>query len=99
MYTRRYCPYLEGNTQVLHVYLFLFCFHRVSELFVDNPGNTDEKIPVQINITLPRLACECNESTSILTKQNLTITIFIQMLELIFKMILGDMTLALLKTL
>lgn len=30
----------------------------VSELFVDNPGNTDEKIPVQINITLPRLACE-----------------------------------------
>jgi hypothetical protein len=75
MYTRRYCPYLEGNTQVLHVYLFLFCFHRVSELFVDNPGNTDEKIPVQINITLPRLACECNESTSILMKQILTITI------------------------
>ncbi|KAK4026654.1 endoplasmic reticulum-Golgi intermediate compartment protein 1 [Daphnia magna] len=30
----------------------------VSELFVDNPGNSDEKIPVQINITLPRLACE-----------------------------------------
>jgi len=30
----------------------------VSELFVDNPGNLDEKIPVQINITLPRLSCE-----------------------------------------
>jgi len=31
----------------------------VSELFVDNPGNLDEKIPVQINITMPRLSCEC----------------------------------------
>jgi len=30
----------------------------VSELFVDNPGNSDEKIPVQLNITLPRLSCE-----------------------------------------
>jgi len=29
----------------------------VSELFVDNPGNSDEKIPVELNITLPRLAC------------------------------------------
>jgi hypothetical protein len=45
----------------------LFCFHRVSELFVDNPGNTDEKIPVQINITLPRLACECNKSPKMLS--------------------------------
>ena len=26
---------------------------------MDNPGNLDEKIPVQINITLPRLSCEC----------------------------------------
>lgn len=30
----------------------------VSELFVDNPGNSDDKIPVQLNITLPRLSCD-----------------------------------------
>lgn len=35
---------------------------RVSELFVDNPGNSDEKIPVELNITLPRLACNCERS-------------------------------------
>ncbi len=34
-------------------------FFRVSELFVDNPGDADERISVKLNISLPRLPCDC----------------------------------------
>ncbi|CAG0912935.1 unnamed protein product [Notodromas monacha] len=30
----------------------------VSELFVDNPGSAEDRIPVRINISLPRLPCQ-----------------------------------------
>lgn len=72
----------------------------MSELFVDSPGNSDDKIPVQINITLPRLACECKFTLTFCFTKHINgphISHF-QMSVLTFKMISGGMKLGLLKT-
>ena len=53
------CKFFGFTPDQQVINLIDLCVFRVSELFVDNPGNTDEKIPVQINITLPRLGCQC----------------------------------------
>ena len=33
--------------------------HSVSELFVDNPGDQTDRIPVYLKMTLPKLNCDC----------------------------------------
>ena len=33
-------------------------YSRVSELFVDSPEGA-ERIPVRLNITLPKMSCDC----------------------------------------
>ena len=35
----------------------MFSISRVNELFVDNPK--EERITVRLNITVPRMSCEC----------------------------------------
>lgn len=44
---------------VYHYDFYLFNNHcSVSELFVDNPSEND-RLGVNVNITLPRMRCEC----------------------------------------
>ena len=40
----------------LIVLKLMYC--RVSELFVDSPDGA-ERIPVRLNITLPKMSCDC----------------------------------------
>lgn len=46
-------------------YKHLLC-SSVSELFVDNPGESSERIPVYIKISLPRLKCDCKLSVHVI---------------------------------
>ena len=51
-----YCVPL-GSINTKHV--ICFEYFRVSEVYVDNPGDSDSRIPVSITVELPNLKCEC----------------------------------------
>ena len=38
--------------------MLYFQFFRVSELFVDDPSEI-ERLPVRVNISLPKMKCDC----------------------------------------
>ena len=54
--------YLKTNfvTQnTIFLKIFLFKLLRTSHLYVDDPQKGSDKVPVMINIELPKMKCEC----------------------------------------
>lgn len=54
-----------------YIFTEVFFYFRVSELFVDDPTKSVERIPISIDVSLPKMKCDCMHEIYFLRKKNI----------------------------